>query len=95
LRKLCTADFNLYKTKVRPRARISCGQAGLQGTVQASSVSTPYSNQWDKDHDLTALFGPRAHSEEYFAGLAKDPSLKVKLTGSWETLIGPVDNFGE
>jgi hypothetical protein len=41
------------------------------------------------------LFGPRAHSEEYFAGLAKDPSLKVKLTGSWETLIGPVDNFGK
>ncbi|KAG7530307.1 hypothetical protein FFLO_05140 [Filobasidium floriforme] len=35
----------------------------------------------------------RAAAEEYFAGLAKDPSLKVKLTGSWETLIGPVDNF--
>jgi hypothetical protein len=48
-----------------------------------------------RNHDLTALFGPRTHSEEYFAGLAKDPSLKVKLTGSWETLIGPVDNFGK
>lgn len=34
-------------------------------------------------------------SEKFFTGLAKDPSLKVKLTGSWETLIGPVDNFGE
>jgi hypothetical protein len=37
----------------------------------------------------------RGCSEQYFAGLAKDPSMKVKLTGSWETLIGPVDNFGE
>jgi len=34
------------------------------------------------------------HREKFFTGLAQDPSLKVKLTGSWETLIGPVDNFG-
>lgn len=32
-------------------------------------------------------------AEKYFTGLANDPSLKVKLTGSWETLVGPVDNF--
>ncbi|GHJ84065.1 hypothetical protein NliqN6_0467 [Naganishia liquefaciens] len=32
-------------------------------------------------------------AEKYFTGLASDPSLKVKLTGSWQTLIGDVDNF--
>lgn len=35
----------------------------------------------------------KAAAEEYFTGLASNPDLKVKLTGSWETLIGPVDNF--
>ncbi|KAJ9094101.1 hypothetical protein QFC21_006202 [Naganishia friedmannii] len=34
-------------------------------------------------------------AEKYFTGLASDPSLKVKLTGSWQTLIGDVDNFGK
>jgi hypothetical protein len=33
--------------------------------------------------------------EEYYTKLARDPTFKVKLTGSWETLIGPLDNFGK
>ncbi len=34
-------------------------------------------------------------AEKYFTGIAADPELKVKLTGSWETLIGEGDTFGE
>jgi hypothetical protein len=34
------------------------------------------------------------YRERFFTELAQDPALKVKLTGSFETLIGPLDNFG-
>lgn len=35
------------------------------------------------------------HSEKYYAGIKDDPRLHVKLTGSWETLVGNQDTFGE
>lgn len=28
-------------------------------------------------------------------GLLADPEFHVKLTGSWEVMIGPLDTFGE
>lgn len=34
-------------------------------------------------------------SEKYYAGIKDDPRLHVKLTGSWETLVGNQDTFGE
>ena len=34
-------------------------------------------------------------SEKYYAGVKDDPRLHVKLTGSWETLVGNQDTFGE
>jgi len=34
-------------------------------------------------------------SERYYAGIKDDPRLHVKLTGSWETLVGNQDMFGE
>jgi len=35
----------------------------------------------------------KAVAEEYYAGIASDPSLHVKLTGSWETVVGELDTF--
>lgn len=36
-----------------------------------------------------------AAAEKYFTGLVQDPELRVKLTGSWETMIGAdLDSFG-
>lgn len=35
-----------------------------------------------------------ARSERYYAGIKDDPRLHVKLTGSWETLVGNQDTFG-
>lgn len=36
----------------------------------------------------------KAAAEKYFMGLIADPNLHVKLTGSWETIIGPdLDSF--
>ncbi|KAG8936351.1 hypothetical protein FRC02_002944 [Tulasnella sp. 418] len=32
-------------------------------------------------------------AEEYYDGLAKDPSIGVKLTGSWETTVGAQDTY--
>jgi hypothetical protein len=32
-------------------------------------------------------------SEKYYAGIADDPEAHVKLTGSWETLVGEQDTF--
>jgi len=32
--------------------------------------------------------------EKYYAGIKDDPELHVKLTGSWETLVGQQDTFG-
>ncbi|KAK0455880.1 NIPSNAP-domain-containing protein [Armillaria borealis] len=32
-------------------------------------------------------------AERYYTGLLKDPEMKVKLTGSWETLVGEQDTF--
>lgn len=32
-------------------------------------------------------------SERYYVGIKDDPTLKVKLTGSWETLVGEQDIF--
>lgn len=31
--------------------------------------------------------------EEYYTGLVSDPELNVKLSGSWETLVGEQDTF--
>lgn len=33
------------------------------------------------------------HREEYYTGIIGDPELHVKLSGSWETLIGEQDTF--
>lgn len=33
-------------------------------------------------------------SEKYYVGIKDDPRLHVKLTGSWETLVGNQDTFG-
>lgn len=33
-------------------------------------------------------------SETYYTGLVSDSQLHVKLTGSWETVVGEVDQFG-
>jgi hypothetical protein len=34
-------------------------------------------------------------AEKYYTGLIADPNLHVKLTGSWQTTIGPeLDSFG-
>jgi len=35
----------------------------------------------------------RAAAERYYAGIKDDPRLHVKLTGSWETLVGNQDKF--
>ncbi|KAF8324050.1 NIPSNAP-domain-containing protein [Clavulina sp. PMI_390] len=35
----------------------------------------------------------KAAAEEYYAGIASDASLHVKLTGSWETVVGELDTF--
>lgn len=36
----------------------------------------------------------KAAAEKYYMGLVEDPELHVKLTGSWETLVGPdMDSF--
>ena len=32
--------------------------------------------------------------EKYYAGIKDAPELHVKLTGSWETLVGQQDTFG-
>lgn len=32
--------------------------------------------------------------EKYYTGIKSDSNLKVKLTGSWETMIGDNDLFG-
>lgn len=32
--------------------------------------------------------------EKFYAGVAADPDLHVKLTGSWETIVGELDTFG-
>lgn len=32
-------------------------------------------------------------SENYYTGLIRDPNLHVKLSGSWETLVGQQDTF--
>lgn len=32
--------------------------------------------------------------EKYYAGIKDDPQLHVKLTGSWETVVGQQDTFG-
>jgi len=32
-------------------------------------------------------------AERYYVGIKDDPELKVKLTGSWETLVGTQDQF--
>jgi hypothetical protein len=31
------------------------------------------------------------HREEYYTGIISDPDLHVKLSGSWETLVGEQD----
>lgn len=36
-----------------------------------------------------------AFSEKYYAGIKDDTRLHVKLTGSWETLVGGQDVFGD
>ncbi len=33
------------------------------------------------------------NSEAYYTGIVADSPLKVKLTGSWETVIGEQDTF--
>ncbi len=33
-------------------------------------------------------------SEKYYTGIAADSSLSIKLTGSWETVVGELDTFG-
>lgn len=33
------------------------------------------------------------HSEKYFTGIKDDPALHVKLTGSWEVVVGEQDTF--
>ena len=34
------------------------------------------------------------YREKYYMGLINDPELHVKLTGSWETIVGPeLDTF--
>ena len=33
-------------------------------------------------------------SEDYYATVKDDPSLHVKLTGSWEIVVGEQDTFG-
>jgi len=32
-------------------------------------------------------------AERFYTGLVSDPELHVKLTGSWETVVGEIDNF--
>lgn len=36
---------------------------------------------------------PSKHREEYYTGIIGDPELRVKLSGSWETLVGEQDTF--
>ena len=43
---------------------------------------------------MVALTRP-ASSEKYYAGIKDDTRLHVKLTGSWETLVGEQDVFGD
>lgn len=31
--------------------------------------------------------------QDYYAAIKDDPSLHVKLTGSWETVVGEQDTF--
>jgi len=35
------------------------------------------------------------HREKYYTGVVGDSNLKIKLTGSWETIVGAQDTFGE
>jgi len=35
----------------------------------------------------------RLNRERYYLGIKDDPRLHVKLTGSWETLVGEQDTF--
>jgi hypothetical protein len=41
---------------------------------------------------LRTLSDPQ--SEKFYTGVASDPKFKVKLTGSWETVVGEQDTFG-
>jgi len=34
-------------------------------------------------------------SEKYYTAIKDDPELHVKLTGSWETIVGEQDTFCE
>lgn len=34
-------------------------------------------------------------SEAFFTGITADSNLHVKLTGSWETMVGEMDTYGE
>lgn len=43
---------------------------------------------------IAALFIFWVYREKYYTGLTQDPELHVKLTGSWETTVGPeLDTF--
>lgn len=35
------------------------------------------------------------YSEKYYGAIKDDPKLHVKLTGSWETIVGEQDTFCE
>ncbi|KAG8219585.1 NIPSNAP-domain-containing protein, partial [Butyriboletus roseoflavus] len=52
-------------------------------------VSTPGVHQVKPD----SVDEYKAAAERYYAGIKGDPRLHVKLTGSWETLVGNQDTF--
>lgn len=36
---------------------------------------------------------PHCYREKYYSAIKDDPELHVKLTGSWETIVGELDTF--
>ena len=43
---------------------------------------------------MSRVFADRdTHREQYYMGIKDDPDLNVKLTGSWETVVGSQDTF--
>ena len=62
------------------------GQARLGARVQTSRVST-------SGPSPVVPLTHRSRREAYYTAIKDDPELHVKLTGSWETVVGEQDVF--
>lgn len=61
------------------------GQARSVRRVQEGCVS-------EYGHCILLILSP-FHSKRFYTAIKDDPELQVKLTGSWETLVGEQDTF--